>query len=671
MYRAYSIMMIVLLSGGWVNAQQYYLDSLYGELNRARSDTSRVLILKDIAEEYLYIRQDSCLLYARRIIDLAEKINYPYGKYLGFNLISFSMNTSSNYPVALEMAVKQLKIAEGLTSRRASSMGRAQHNIGIINRRMGNDSVALIHIRASVQLYEQCLKTGESFEFGTWFNIGMIKFKLKELDSALFYFNKEFAVLAQMKRPLFISVVASAIAGVFEEKKDFAKAREYYIMGMQNDEKYNALLLKARLYNNFSRYYSKIGQPDSAIIYSRKSLNLCQNNTYGEHASDAAMQLTRIYESKKMPDSAYKYLRLALTIRDTIFSQAKQQQVYLINFNEGQRQRDIAAAKEKYRNTIRSYFLLSTIGLFLLISIILLRNNQRKQKTNMQLAAQRDEIDHQRSKAESALKELKSAQTQLVQSEKMASLGEITAGIAHEIQNPLNFVNNFAEVNQEMLREMQSEMGAKNYSVVNQIAAELELNMEKINHHGKRADAIVKSMLEHSRTSTGQKELTDINLLAEEYLRLAYHGLQAKDKSFKVTIETKFDQSLKKLIVIPNDLGRVMLNLYSNAFYAVMEKKKTSERHFEPTIFVSTKNLGDKVEICVRDNGIGIPVKIKEKVFQPFFTTKPTGLGTGLGLSLSYDIIKSHSGELRLESPVINETGIPVEGTSMIIILPV
>jgi signal transduction histidine kinase len=245
----------------------------------------------------------------------------------------------------------------------------------------------------------------------------------------------------------------------------------------------------------------------------------------------------------------------------------------------------------------------------------------------------------------------------------MASLGELTAGIAHEIQNPLNFVNNFSEVSNELIDEMNNELEKGEIEEAREIASDLKQNLEKINHHGKRADAIVKGMLQHSRKSTGQKEPTDINALADEYLRLSFHGLRAKDKNFNATIETDFDNSIGKINIIPQDIGRVLLNLFNNAFYAVNEQKNKNLISYEPKVFVHTQKCDGKIQISVRDNGNGIPKKILDKIFQPFFTTKPTGQGTGLGLSLSYDIIKAHGGEIKVES----EEG---EGSEFVIQLP-
>jgi len=262
-----------------------------------------------------------------------------------------------------------------------------------------------------------------------------------------------------------------------------------------------------------------------------------------------------------------------------------------------------------------------------------------------------------------SLEELKATQQQLIQSEKMASLGELTAGIAHEIQNPLNFVNNFSEVNSELIAEMKNGIDRGNLDEIRSIAQDIDDNEQKIIFHGKRADAIVKSMLQHSRTSSRQKESTDVNALADEYLRLAYHGLRAKDKSFNAQFDTEFDTSIGKINIVPQEIGRVLLNLINNAFYAVNEKAKPGAPNYEPRVIVSTKKLDGTVEISVADNGNGIPKNIVDKVFQPFFTTKPTGQGTGLGLSLAYDIVKAHGGDIKVET----EEG---EGSEFTIYLP-
>lgn len=277
--------------------------------------------------------------------------------------------------------------------------------------------------------------------------------------------------------------------------------------------------------------------------------------------------------------------------------------------------------------------------------------NEKNVELETMVAQRTAEITQQKEALEQTVQELKATQAQLIQQEKLASLGELTAGIAHEIQNPLNFVNNFSEVSMELIDEMNEELAKGDAEEAAAIAEDIKQNLEKIRHHGKRADGIVKGMLQHSRASTGQKEPADINTLADEYLRLAYHGLRAKDKMFNAELITHFDVGLPKVNIIPQDVGRVLLNLFTNAFYATMQKKKLSGNEYKPTVSVATRKRDDEVVITVRDNGTGIPEDVKDKIMQPFFTTKPTGEGTGLGLSLSYDIIvKGHGGKINVDT---------------------
>ncbi|MBK7939377.1 MAG: histidine kinase [Lewinellaceae bacterium] len=292
----------------------------------------------------------------------------------------------------------------------------------------------------------------------------------------------------------------------------------------------------------------------------------------------------------------------------------------------------------------------------------------RKAELEHLVVERTSELTLQKEELEKTLIELKAAQAQLVHSEKMASLGELTAGIAHEIQNPLNFVNNFSELSVELAQELAAEIEKPDPDIelIKDLSSDLTQNQEKINHHGKRAANIVTAMLQHARTNTGKKEPTDLNALADEYLRLAYHGLRAKDKSFNAKMVTDFDPAIDKMDVVAQDIGRVLLNLINNAFYAVTQKKSQNPAGYEPAVTVSSSRLlkPSGIEIRIKDNGTGIPDSVKEKIFQPFFTTKPTGQGTGLGLSLAYDIVtKGHGGTMKLES----REG---EGTEFIIRLP-
>jgi len=295
---------------------------------------------------------------------------------------------------------------------------------------------------------------------------------------------------------------------------------------------------------------------------------------------------------------------------------------------------------------------------------------EMKAQLEVQVAERTSELTKQKEELEHTLNELKSTQSQLIQAEKMASLGELTAGIAHEIQNPLNFVNNFSEVNNELIEELKGELSKgeqqRDKNLEEDLLRDISQNLEKINYHGKRADAIVKGMLQHSRVSTGQKDPTDINALADEYLRLSYHGLRAKNKNFNATIKTDFDTKIGEMMIVAQDMGRVLLNLINNAFYAVNEKfqRLKDSGSYEPTVSVSTRKINQSVQITVQDNGNGMPAELRDKIFQPFFTTKPAGEGTGLGLSITYDIIKAHGGDIAVES----SQGV---GSKFIITLPI
>jgi len=377
--------------------------------------------------------------------------------------------------------------------------------------------------------------------------------------------------------------------------------------------------------------------------------------------------LASAYSAAGNSEEAYKSLSEAFTIKEKLV--ADENESRSLNFETEKKFQEnettIKLLDEQNKNSKKiKYYLIGIVSLLLLLAAALGFSYSNKQKNNRRLSLKNNKL-------EQTLDQLKETQTQLIQSEKMASLGELTAGIAHEIQNPLNFVNNFSEVSKELLDEMKTELNNGNTEDAKEIADDVIQNLEKINHHGKRADAIVKGMLQHSQSTTGKKEPTDINALCDEYLHLSYHGLRAKDNGFNATLKTDFDTSLEKINIIPQEIGRVILNLINNAFYAVNEKNKLNIPGYEPTVTVSTSHspsFGDgrgKAIIKVSDNGNGIPQKVLDKIFQPFFTTKPTGQGTGLGLSLSYDIIaKGHGGELKVET----KEG---EGSTFIIQLPV
>ena len=645
-------------------------DSIRYLIQHTGNDTTRVDLLNSLGSYFAFSRQDSSIFYLAEAIELGETINYQKGCHAGYVSMAFVLNSAGNYGKALDMAVKSLKIAEKLKTDRLKSMADSYQYMALINARNNFDTIARDESRQSIRLYEEAGVSKDFIGWGPYTVSAIIYLKWKVLDSALFYAQKGYEISSHYpaRGLVFISVTASTLANVYLKMGKIQLAREYFLHGIETDKNFDAPLLRVRLFNNFARFYKSVGKMDSCIYYAEMAFQLCHNHQFGEQATDAASLVAQTYEQLGKPDSALKYTKIFIAAKDTIFNQSKLLQIQLLNFDEGQRQKDlqreINAAREDYKNKVRYYVLIATAGIFLLLTLILYRNNRNKQIANKALEYQKREIDQQRTKAENTLDKLRSTQAQLIQSEKMASLGELTAGIAHEIQNPLNFVNNFSEVNTELIDESIKAIDEGKPDEAKELLSNLRQNEEKIKFHGQRADGIVKGMLQHSRENKGQKETIDINALADEYLRLAYHGLRAKDKSFNATMNTGYDQTIGNIRIIPQDIGRVLLNLYNNAFYALIEKKKQQGESFDPVISVTTKKVNGKVEIRVKDNGNGISSKVMDKIFQPFFTTKPAGQGTGLGLSLSYDIIKAHTGEINIET----KEG---AGAEFIILIPV
>ena len=420
----------------------------------------------------------------------------------------------------------------------------------------------------------------------------------------------------------------------------------------------------AENFESIGNIYLDQKRPIKSLEYFQGALGIWKRLGDTSGVIKTYLDLVKTYEQLNEPKLALLNFRNYSDLKDSV--QARDQAAKILqveskrNFQQTVEQTKIQQAKENYQTSLKIYGLMAGLLILLLAASLLYRSSRQKQ---------RDKV-----KIEKAYQELKQAQGQLIQKEKMASLGELTAGIAHEIQNPLNFVNNFSDINLELLDEMQAEFKGGHVEKGEDIALSIKNNLEKVVYHGKRADAIVKSMLLHSRAGRGQKEDADINAMADEYLRLSYHGFRAKHKSLQVKLEEKFDDRLGLIECNPQDLGRTLLNLFNNAFYAVYKKMQMFESNpeaniYQPIVSVQTKRIFEQesrtnqVEISIRDNGTGIPSNLLNKIFQPFFTTKPAGQGTGLGLSLSYDIIKAHQGELKVNS----EEG---KFTEFIVILP-
>ena len=614
--------------------QSSRIDSMKQQLVLVTDDSLKMQLMGGIGFSYETLNVDSALRYDSAVLQLAHarqsKYKWAYPRALAS--ISTALLNKGKFAEALDALFQSLAIAK--ENDIPQDIARAYRRLGIFYFQMENYEKSIQNSFLALQIDEKIFSTTSA----AIDRIGLARAfeKINDLDSSAYYAER--ALQDKRYSQAFYQTSCQILGDVYVKKGDYARAMEFYQQGIEGSIINGDLSTQSDINIGIARLFIQKGEPDSAEHYAMAAFDNATRSIYKKGILASAGILAELYGAAQ-PAKALEYYKIMSTTKDSLFGVANIQTIQNLVEREDEKQREAEAASVAYRNRIKWIAVLAGLVTLLVIAFILFRSNSQKQKANVLLAQQKEKI-------ETTLSELKAAQKQLIQSEKMASLGELTAGIAHEIQNPLNFVNNFSEVNTELLAELKVEISRGNIDEAKNIANDLIDNEQKINHHGKRADAIVKGMLQHSRISTGQKELTNINTLADEYLRLAYHGMRAKDNFFNVNIKTDFDQGIEKIKIIPQDIGRVILNLITNAFYAVNEKKKQQPDGYEPIITLSTKRLEDKVEIRVTDNGNGIPEKVLDKIFQPFFTTKPAGQGTGLGLSLSYDIVKAHGGEL-------------------------
>jgi signal transduction histidine kinase len=645
--------LVLLLSFTPAICQNNYLDSLRQRLATEKEDTARVNAIFNLALLSSISSPDSAVMYGMQGLQLAQKINYKSGEASCMGALCLSLTFLGSFPKALDFGFKALEIYKELKDTSQLIWTNLQL-MGCYNQQEDYEE-ALTYGRNAIKLFGWSRPDTNQMSIVLGL-MGTVYGKINQLDSALYYAQRSY----ELNRGGIGSNISQVLGEIYAKMGYNDLALSYYRKGIAVAMKDINSMSLVTLYNDMSKVHESNGNIDSSIYYANRSMMQARDNPEG--LLQAYTQLAHLYASQKINDSAIKYLQLTIALKDSLFNRKKTKEAQSLIFNEKLHQQELANQQQQDESKIRFNALLAVVIICLLIAFFLFRNNRQKQKANILLM-------QQKRKVEVTLSELKSTQAQLIQSEKMASLGELTAGVAHEIQNPLNFVNNFSEVNNELIEEMNNE---KDVDEIKAIANDIKQNNEKIAFHGKRADAIVKGMLQHSKTSTGQKELTDINKLADEYLRLSYHGMRAKDKSFNAEFKTEFDESIGKINVVPQDIGRVLLNLLNNAFYAVNERNKDPEgfqnprglQPYQPTVLVQTKKVNDKVQIIVKDNGNGIPQNIVDKIFQPFFTTKPTGQGTGLGLSLAYDIVKAHGGEITVDT----KEG---EGSQFIIHLPI
>jgi two-component system NtrC family sensor kinase len=674
-------------------AQASKLDSLKQVLATARADSNKVNLLLLLSKEYMTSSPMEAANYSITARNLARQLKFKSGEAFALKNIGMVYYNQTKYVETIDYWDQSYQLFNSLGD--YANTARLLNNIGSVYMNQGDDAKALTYFLKSLHLAEQISDTekiayamvnigsvysNNRFSYdkalsyyqkalalseqlgdqnimgGILVNLGEINLKRDKDDSALFYFKRSLAAYEGTEN---IPYSLNGIGITYTRKGNYDLAKQYHQKAIAFAINLNLQLDMVQSYLGLADAFYKEGSYKDALAAYQNAREIARSTNLKKELKEAYWGLAITYSALKDFSSAFNYQTLYTNIKDTLFNLDIAQKVNSLqsNFDIQKKQAEIdmltkdhaLQALELKRQKFARNTLAAGLVFVFIITFALLRLNQKVRKRTQQVRR--------------SLEELSAAQAQLIQAEKMASLGTLTAGVAHEIQNPLNFVNNFSEVNIDLLSELEQGLAAGDTEDVQAIMADLKANEQKIAHHGRRADAIVKGMLQHSRTNTGQKEPTDINALADEYLRLSYHGLRAKDKSFNATMHTDFDKNIGKVAVVPQDMGRVLLNLLNNAFYTVHERKKKLGDGYEPTVWVSTKKAHHKIELTIKDNGMGISKSLADKIFQPFFTTKPSGEGTGLGLSLSYDIIKAHGGELKAES---NEG----EGTSFIILLP-
>ncbi len=693
---------ILLVTIAWEGkAQGFDLQGVHSQLQNASDDSTKFDLYTKLFNEYSQTNIDSSLYYIDVLISLARKNNKKLEEAKCLASKAFQHMNSRQYVQALEYYLEAFEIAENpeieknyWTLRENNSprnermhlLTNVHFTFGYLMGLTGDMEEQLNQYRKTKKLAQE---NNDRYNLA-YANDGLalVYIKKNQLDSALFSVNTSIKILSALDYKFNESYGKWILGSILMEKREYDKAYPAFRDGQVSAKRENNRL--GLLINEFglSNYYLQKGVIDSSLYYAYKIENQAGNIDFHALDFDIGKVYENIYQIHKFTndkDNALHYLQKAKTSRDSLNGikiknlSAFQQVLMRLKLE----QKDEEKERASIQNRNRIYALMLILFVILVISFMLYRNNLMKQKANKILS--------------DTLSELKNTQDQLIHVEKMASLGELTAGIAHEIQNPLNFVNNFSEVSSELIKEAIEELNQvktqyttsrqidpSKIEEVEAILNDLDGNQQKINHHGKRADSIVKGMLLHSRKSTGQKEMVDINALADEYLRLAYHGFRAKEKSFQAEFKSDFEKDLPAVKVVPQDIGRVLLNLINNAFYAVhlqskifrsdqnqansLSEVKNQESIYKPSVTVTTRKVegikGQMIRIFIKDNGHGIPDEVKSKIFQPFYTTKPTGLGTGLGLSISYDIIKAHGGDMEVESKVN-------EGTNFIVTIPI
>ncbi|MGL6269222.1 MAG: ATP-binding protein, partial [Chitinophagaceae bacterium] len=648
-------LILLLVIPGISDAQLALPDSIVIAYRNAANDSVKYFLNRQITGYYFNTNQDSSLVYAEEGMQIARRNNMKLAEATEAGLVATGLSMKGKYAESLKLyftafaiaedpAIEQRKEwslleAESPQYQRLNSLSSLHNAYSSLMERIKNTDKQFFHAKEALRIAE--VGDNKYRQMVACMTMSKIYSGIDNLDSALWFAGRAEKLGMELNDKVYYCYIPSELGYIHFKKGNKKIALGYYhsAIDLAREQKFMSAL--SRGYLRLCNYYLDENEKDSSLFYAKLfEQTFTSQGRVDRMDQDLGVVYEKIYHSYQLlgqKDSTLKYARLTIAAKDSISSDRLQNMAAFQKtlMDEQLRLQNIEKEKKEFQNKIRTYLLSGGLGVILLVAFLLYRNNRQKHTANLVLQEQKDKV-------ESTLAELKSTQSQLIQSEKMASLGELTAGIAHEIQNPLNFVNNFSELNKDLLVDLTEEIKKGNLEEVTAIANDVIRNEEKITHHGKRADAIVKGMLQHSQNNSGVKESTDINALADEYLQLAYHGLRAKDKSFNATLKKDFDPSVGKIDCNPQDIGRVLLNLINNAFYAVNERSKEQLNDYVPRVIISTRLVQNSKNslihqstnsliISVKDNGNGISQKIVDKIFQPFFTTKPTGQGTGLG----------------------------------------
>lgn len=639
---------------------------------------------------------DSAFVFLKKQLQLCREANFKKGEAEALKNYGNALQNKGDFKESIEYYDEALTIARSLSDEKL--VPGILNNIGLVYYNLGNYTEALNNFYEAIKGSD--LIGNANVKAAAINNVAMIYFEQGKLEEAKSKYTEMLAIYKSIGNKGRVILAYNNIGDVELRQNHPAEALKNLKIGHQSALALNSPEFIEMTSRTLADIYSAMDSLDIAEDLYRRSIVLAKENSYGvPHAHstiglaklfykkgelvealnfaneglgqaesmghpmlirDANELLSKIYEGEKDFDKALKSFKLFKRYNDSIHTSQSQRLAATLEAEYEFSKKALEYEKANLRQKWLIFSAFGGIAVFLMILFLVYRNRSKLNRAYRSLQEKTNEVEIKNEKLETALTQLKSTQAQLIQAEKMASLGELTAGIAHEIQNPLNFVTNFSELSTEMLQEIREErdksLALQDQALVDVLLGDISVNLGKINQHGKRADSIVKGMLQHSRTSTGEKISTDLNALINEYLRLSFHGLRAKDKTFVADFVTDLDPQLPKAEVIPQDISRVLLNLFNNAFYACgnSEYRKTHP-DLKPLVTVSSRVTGNesanrRIQITVSDNGPGIADSIIDKIFQPFFTTKPSGQGTGLGLSLSYDVVKTHGGELKVKS---------------------